>query len=140
MVAISIHDEFEELEKIPDRAFVERRKKPDWVVRGATIGTVLGWLFAVLAFVMLDRAAPATANFFTYYFQTTVVSSWNTTLIRWAFAAILISIVASGIGLILTALRKRRKEDRYPKSLIAACILSMFMLVVFLLNYAEHLT
>ena len=121
------------------RQFVERRRKPDILVRSVMVIAVIGWLSAVAALVMLDRARPVGENFFTRFFDVTVVSSWNTSLLRWAFAAIMASLIASALGLIVSVTRKRRKSDRYSKLLIALSIVSALLLILFILSYATHL-
>ena len=134
---MSILKEFEKQEE--QRPYVDRRKRPDWLVRSATIATALGWISAISAIVMLDGAAPAGESFYTRIFDVPVISQWNSSMLRWAFAAILASLFASALGMVLNATRQRRKTDKYNKLLIALCAVSAVLLALFLLRYSVHL-
>ena len=121
------------------RKYVERRKRQDWVVRSVTIIAVLGWILAFIALLLIDRASPAQANFITRFLSIDVVSYWNSTLLRGAFAATLASFVACIIGFILNAARHRRKTDRFNKLLIAISIASTVMFALYLIIFSRYL-
>ena len=121
------------------RKFVERRKRKDWVVRSVTAVTVLGWICAFVALLLIDRASPAQENFITRLLDVNVVSYWNTALLRGAFAAILTSFVVCVLGIILNAVRHRRKTDRFNKLLITICIASTVLLALFLIIFYRFL-
>ena len=121
------------------RKLVERRKKQDWVVRSVTVVASLGWLLAVVALLLIDRASPAQENFITRLLSVNIVGYWDRTLLRSAFAMTLASVVVCIVGFIFNATRHRRKTDRYNKLLISICIVSVVLLVLFLVNYSRYL-
>ena len=134
---MSILDDFnKEKEK---NVAVELRQKPDAIYRTVTWIAILGWISAIAAFVLLDRAKPLSSNFLTRLLDITVTSRWNTSMLRWAYGAIMGSLVASAAGLILSTSRKRRKTDRYSKLLITLAIVSVILMALFLIRYAVHL-
>ena len=117
----------------------DRRKKQDWVVRSVTIIAALGWILALTALMMIDRASPAQEDLFTRVFDVTVVSYWNTSLLRSAFAATLASFVVCVIGIIANIARHRRKTDRFNKLLITISAVSTVIFVLYLVNYSQYL-
>ena len=121
------------------RKFVERRKKQDWVVRAVTVIAAFGWLCAIVALLLIERASPAQENFITRYLNAPVVSFWNTTLLRWAFVATLASFLVSVIGFVFNVSRHRRKTDRFNKLLIAIGISSTVIFAVYLISFYEFL-
>ena len=121
------------------RKFVERRKKSDWVVNSVTIVAILGWISALVALLLLDRSSPAHENFITRFLSVSVVSFWDTTLIRGAFAAVLASVIVSVVGFFLNATRHRRKTDRYNKLLISIGVVSIIIFVFYLINFGSYL-
>ena len=121
------------------RKYVERRKKQDWVVRSVSVIAVIGWILAFIALLFLDRASPLQENFITRFLSVNVVSFWNTSLLRSAFAAILASFIACVVGFVLNASRHRRKSDRFNKLLIAIGVASTVMLVLYLINFSRYL-
>ena len=125
--------------EVTSRPYVDRRKRPDCVVRSVTVVAVLGWLGAITALVLLDRARPAEADLFTRLLDITIESSWNTSMLRWSLTLILASFVATSVGFILNATRKKRKTDKYSKLLITLGALSIVFIAVFLINYAGYL-
>jgi len=126
---------------LPVRAqkFVERRKRPNWIVRIVTTIAVLGWIGVFVALLFIDRAAPAQENFITIYLGQTVVGYWKQSMLRGAFAATLASFVASILGMILNVAFHRRKTDRYSKLLIAVTIASAILLVLYLIYFSRYL-
>ena len=121
------------------RKFVERRKKQDWVVRSATVIAILGWVGAMVALLLIDRAAPTQENFLTRFLHITVFSTWNTSMLRWAFVATLASFLTCAAGIVLNAMRQRRKTDRYNKLLIVVTIISTAILAFYLINFSQYL-
>ena len=134
---MSILDDFNKEKENP--VAVERRRKPNSIYRAVILISVLGWISAITAFILLDRAKPLNENFLTRLLDVTVVSRWNTSMLRWAYGAIMASLVASSAGLILNTARKRRKTDHYSKLLITLSIISVILMALFLLRYAVYL-
>ncbi|MCL2125660.1 MAG: hypothetical protein FWH33_06700 [Oscillospiraceae bacterium] len=125
---------------LPTRKYVERRKKQDWVVRSVTIIAIIGWISALFAFLLIQRASPLHENFITRILNVDVASYWNSAMLRGAFIAILVSFLISLIGFLFNMTRHRRKTDKYNKLLITIGVLSVIVLVVFLVLFARYLT
>ena len=117
---------------------VERRRKSDWITRGITAVTVIGWLCAVLSVVLLEMARPDGEGFFAGLFNVTDVSRWDISMIMLAYTAIMLSLFTSVTGLIFNTVRLRRRADRYNKLLIVLCGISAVLVLLFLLNYARY--
>jgi hypothetical protein len=127
------------------RQYVDRRKKPDWVVRSVTIVTLFGWIGAMIALALSYLGAPkddAIGN---------AINAINPNigaggsipmkigLLRGAFIAIMVSFVVCALGFILNITRHRRKTDKYNKLLITLGIVSIVFIAAFLINYAGDL-
>ena len=119
--------------------YEDRRKKADWVVRSVTIVAAIGWVLALFALLLVDRASPIGDNFITRFLDITVVSYWNTSLLRVAFAMTLASLVVCVAGVILNAARHRRKTDRYNKLLISITVASSVLFALYLIFFARYL-
>ena len=117
----------------------ERRKRPDMISRGVTAITILGWLGAAVSIVFLELARPAGENILLRLLDVTVVSSWDSSKLIWAYSAIMLSLVASVFGLIFNAVRLRRKADRYNRLLIVLCAVSVILIILFLVSYSRYL-
>ena len=127
--------------KLPVKAekFVDRRKRPNWIVRIVSAVAILGWLSTFLALLFIDRASPAQEDFITRFLSVSVVSYWNSSLLRWAFIATIVSVVACALGIVLNVSFHRRKTDRYSKQLFVITVASVALLVFFLLNFYAYL-
>ena len=119
--------------------FVDRRKRPNWIVRIVSALAILGWIGVFVALLFIDKAAPAQENFITIYLGETVVGYWKQSMLRGAFAATLISFLVCIIGLVINAVFHRRKTDRYSKLLISVSIVSTVILVVYLIYFSGYL-
>ena len=114
----------------------DRRKKADWVVRSVSILSVLGWLSAVVTLFFIGKAEPSGVNLYTKLLQAEVITAWDVGMLRLACVFLLFSIVTCAAGMIANVTRKRRKTDRYNKSVIILGVLSIVGFIVFLVNYA----
>ena len=123
------------------RPTTERRgKKPNWYSRIATIIATAGWLCAVVSLVLIDRAQPPGETMFTHMMgggQRFV--GWDGNLLRISLIALIASLVACGLGLLLSNLRMKRKSDRQNKLLISLSIVSVLLTVIFLVFFAQYL-
>ena len=119
--------------------YAERRRKKDWVVRSVSVIAAIGWFLSLLSLLLIDRASPQQQNFLTRFLDIRVVSSWNSAMLRIAFAMVLASCVTCIIGFILNAARHRRKSDRYSKLLITVSIVSAVMFVLYLVFFARYM-
>ena len=127
------------------RQFVQRGRKPNWYSRIATVIASAGWLSAIVSLVVLDRAQPPGENLLTRIARqrgeivAPITATWDTALLRVSLAALIISLVACGLGLLLSNLRMRRKSDRQNKLLISLLVVSVILFVVFLVFFSRYL-
>lgn len=119
--------------------FVERRKKPDWVVKAVTICSVIGWGLAVLAMLFMDFASPKKENFFSRLFQTPVDSGWNSGLLIFILVILTMVFFLCVVGLIFNMTRHKRKSDKFSKSLIFLGVASLIALVAYLMYFARYI-
>ena len=118
------------------RKSYERRRKKDWVVRSVNVVAVIGWVCAVAALLILDRAKPAAESIFTRLrTNPAAAGSWDASLLNIAFTAILISFFVCLAGLFINMARSRRKTDRFNKSIITLGVVSLILIAVFVFNF-----
>ena len=137
MDARDIRDIMREL--VNKTQFAERRRKKDWISISIPLVSAAGWVILLVALALLDRARPAGENFITRYLDVSVIGFWNTSRLRGAFTLGIVSLIFSAAGLILNSMRKKRKTDRYRKSLIALCAASVVFTAVFLIRFTSYL-
>ena len=120
-------------------SFAERRKKVDWVVNAATVMSILSWAFALGVWLILDAAAPQQGTAFTDFFGATARTWWDVTLLPWAFAALVISVLSCLLAFFFNMARMKRKTDKYRKSIIIIGCVSIIGLILFLLNFGAFI-
>ena len=122
-----------------ERSPNDRRRRADLISRSVTAVTILGCACAVLALVLLEIARPTGENFITGLLDQSDATLWNSSLLVWAYAAIMLALLTSVVGLIFNTVRLRRRADRFNKLLIALCVISALLVVLFLVNYSRYL-
>ena len=123
------------------RPLVDRRgRKPNWYSRIATIIAAAGWLSAIVSLVLIDRAQPPGETVFTHILgDGPRFVGWDASLLRISLGALIASLVACGLGLLLSNLRMKRKSDRQNKLLISLTVVSVAITVLFLIFFAQHM-
>lgn len=119
--------------------FVERRKKPDWVVKAVTICSIIGWALAVLAMLFMDFASPKKENFFSRLFQAPVDSGWNSGLLIFILVILTMVFFLCLIGLIFNMSRHKRKSDKFSKSLIFLGVASLVALIAYFMYFSRFI-
>ena len=121
----------------PERASnsTDRRKKADWVVKLATILSLVSWVVAFLVWVVLDRASPEKEQLFSRYFDIAVRDYWNTSLLPVAFALLVTSLCICIFAFFLNMLRMKRKTDKYKKSIIIIGVITIVGIVLFIIRF-----
>ena len=108
-------------------------------MRSVTVVALIGWTGPIIAFILLERARPEGAGFFSGLFDITVLNPWNSSLLRWAFVSIVSSLIVTSVGMFINTKRKRRKTDRFNRLLIVLGAFSIVLIVFFLANYAKYM-
>jgi len=116
-------------------AFVDRRKKNDWVVHMATILSILSWLVAFTVLFVLEQASPEKETILERMFGITVRDYWNSSLLPIAFILLVISLCFCIFAFIFNMLRKRRKTDKYKKSIIIIGAITLIGIVIFMIRF-----
>ena len=115
--------------------FVERRKKVDWVVRMATILSVLSWIVATVVLFVLDRAQPDKEHMFTRFFSIAVRDYWESPLLIVAFILLIVSLCICIFAFVFNMLRMKRKTDKYKKSIIIIGVITILGIVFFIFRF-----
>ena len=121
--------------------FQERRRKADWMVRMATILSLVAWVVALVVWVVLEMASPEKeVEWFTSIgrirgTEILIRDYWDVTLLPIAFWLLVASVVICVVAFIFNALRMRRKTDKYRKSIFVMAGLAVLGIVVFLLRF-----
>ena len=125
---------------VPD--YLDRRKKVDWVVRMATVLSIISWVFAFAVWIVLEEASPEKNRKFITSFlssrldvQVQIRSYWDETLLPIAFLLLVASFVVCLVAFFFNKLRMRRKTDKYRKSIIIIGIVTFVGIVVFLFRF-----
>ena len=123
------------------RPYVERRgRKPNWFSRIATVIASAGWLCAIVALVLLDQAQPVRFRLIPIIAgHDPPPEVWDVALLRLSLGGLIASLVACGLGILLSNLRMKRKSDRQNKLLISLTIVSVFFTVIFLIFFAQYM-
>lgn len=119
--------------------YVERRRKRDWVTRAVPIIAAIGWLAAIVMLVLLDRASPTHADFFSRLAGKLVVSSWNTQMLQYVLLILVGVFVICLVGFILNLLRHKRKTDKFNMPIIVLGIASVIGIVAFLIAFGKYI-
>jgi len=124
---------------MPERKFTERRKRPDWMIRGATILCVIAWFLTVGALLLLDVASPTAENLITHMLDSTERDVWNELFLLITYALLILSLLSCVCAFIFNMLRMRRKTDKYKKSIIVIGLLTLVAFVIFMVVFGGQL-
>ncbi|MCL2576649.1 MAG: hypothetical protein FWE27_01170 [Defluviitaleaceae bacterium] len=113
-------------------SFQERRRQADWVINAATVLSVISWLVAFFVLTVIQMAAPERRNFLSEVnIGAAARTTWDATLLPFAFGLLVLSVLASIAAFIFNAMRMRRKTDRYRKSILIIGALNIIGLFAF---------
>ncbi|MBF0157588.1 MAG: hypothetical protein HQL57_10430 [Magnetococcales bacterium] len=82
----------------------------------------LSWILFSVAVFVAESAKPLTENFFHRILHVTVSKYWDKGLLRVCWVFLILTLVVSIYGLLLSSRRLRRKGDRLSVSLILVTI------------------
>ncbi|MCL2456048.1 MAG: hypothetical protein FWD19_00690 [Defluviitaleaceae bacterium] len=119
-------------------SFHERRKQADWVIKLASVLSLISWLTAFVVWVLLDIAAPDRMNAQIGAFGPGS-SSWNETLLPITFFLLIFAFCSCVAAFIFNMMRMRRKTDKYRKSIIIIGVMTLVGLVAFTLQFGSVL-
>lgn len=116
-----------------------RKPKKDWVSAFVTLSSGIGWVGAFVIVLMLDRASPARETFWDRITGNPVRSYWNTQMLRWSLAVIIVVFAICLIGLACNGARMSRKGDRIYPPLVVLTVLCGLGIGIFLLRFGSML-
>jgi Ni/Fe-hydrogenase subunit HybB-like protein len=120
-----------------ERVFTERRRKPDWVTNMATVLSFVSWVVAFGVWIALDMASPEKVDMFTTQFNVNVRGWWDTSLLLVAFILLVTSFGICSMAFIFNMLRKRRKTDKYRKSILIIGAVTVLGIIAFWIRFGD---
>ena len=112
---------------------LDRRRKPDIVIRLVNAISIVGWMMINLCTLLTINSKPEQTNMFYKMFNIPVRDYWDFSLLSIVFFLLMFLFAVALIGILLNATRQRRKTDKMNKSLIfqaAMAVLGMLLLWV----------
>lgn len=128
----------EETRREESPSFKERRKKPDFIVRMTTILSLLSWAFALMVWVTLDLAKPEKARWWEIQNNIAVRSKWDVALLPTAYGLLISSLALCLLAFVFNTMRRKRKTDKYKKSVFIIGIIDIIGLVLFLIVFGRY--
>jgi len=122
--------------------YQERRKKEDWIVKMATILSLVAWAIAITVWFVLSAASPEREmRFITSLLQTHFASPvhvryyWDAALLPLAFGLLVAALAVCTVAFAFNKMRMRRKTDKYRKSIFILGGVTAIGLVAFLIRF-----
>ncbi|MFK5926653.1 MAG: hypothetical protein QM483_08495 [Desulfuromusa sp.] len=110
-----------------------RRKHPDLILRSLAWANGIAVISLFLAVCLIAIAKPKNMNFLDHFYGVQRLNpAWNMDLISYIGIMLLLSLIASVVGLILNSNRLRRKRDHLHATLILSLIVSTVSLFFYL--------
>ncbi|MEM9189355.1 MAG: hypothetical protein AAGF12_09275 [Myxococcota bacterium] len=113
---------------------VERRAKPDLVLKTSYWANFIAWILALLALAQADRARPAwRAIGLDAWFGVSRRSYWDQSLLDGAFALLGVAFITTLVAAGLRAVRVKRSYDRIPWGLLFLMASSGIAVAIYLI-------
>ena len=116
------------------RAYIERRKGPDSVVKAVWWSAGISWLLFIAAIVFTENARPRLSTFFDRQFNVSVRDYWNENALLYAFIILVLNFAVCIIGFIFNMARHKRKTDKISKSILVLGIVTFAGILWYLLR------
>lgn len=107
------------------KAFIERRRGPDVVVKAVWWTVGISWLLIITAFLVTIEAQPKSETFIDRMLKVSVRSYWDRDLLQYAFYILILNLAACIIGFLLNIFRQKRKTDKISKSIIVLSAITL---------------
>lgn len=110
-----------------------RRKRPDLTLRLLAWSNAIAVISLAAALCLVAIAKPKHENFLDHFYSVERPNpSWNMDLIGYVGLMLLLSFLASGIGLFFNSKRLRRKKDHVNATLVISLVVSTVSLFFYL--------
>jgi hypothetical protein len=113
------------------RMFVERRQGPDLLVRWVKWTGYCAWILALIIIGITTYAKPQIETFFDRLLEVKLRKTWDMELMQYAFYLMVATFILCSIALVVNFRRKRRKSDRFNKSILFLGIVSLFGAILY---------
>ncbi|MBF0622240.1 MAG: hypothetical protein HQL54_09990 [Magnetococcales bacterium] len=110
---------------------VNRRIGPDRNVQLSLWSAVFSWVLIVLAWALVEQAAPESSTLFHKLFDLPVRGVWNLAQVKGAIFLSMVAFIVSVAGLILNISRLKRNKDHLHPLLVLAVVTSFSLGVGF---------
>ena len=128
-----------------EQSFQERRRKVDWVVRMATVLSLIAWTVAFAVWIVLEMASPEKETMFASLArsnrtvfganETVIRDYWDATLLPIAFFLLIAALAICVVAFFFNKARMRRKTDKYRKSVIIIGTITIVGIVLFVIRF-----
>ena len=124
-----------------EQSFQDRRKKADWIVKMATILSLIAWCVAIAVWVVLDAASPEReVAWFTSIgrlrgVEIVIRDHWDATLLPVAFGLLLAALAICLLAFFFNKIRMKRKTDKYRKSVIVIGSITVLGIILFIVRF-----
>lgn len=108
----------------------ERRKGRDILSVILTCLRVATWIALFVSLIFFGLAKPQTRSVYDTLYNTSVRTTWDQTMISRIIVSLYASFCISIAGLLLSLVRGRRKNERYPVSLVLAALISFNVILL----------
>ena len=115
------------------------RSEPDVVAKSIGRFSVASWCLALAALIVTCLAMPAVRTFLNETFAFELKKVWSKTLYNIDFYLFVAIFLLSGLGVLLNALRHRRRTDHYNPSLVYFMVLSALCIIGYLIYFKNIL-
>jgi hypothetical protein len=134
--------DFETIRTSGSYNYIERRKKEDWMVKAATILSLVAWAFAIAVWFVLEAASPdREMRFITsltqIHFDSPIYirQQWDDALLAVAFGLLVAALIICIIAFVFNKMRMRRKTDKYRKSVFILGGTTIVGIVAFIIRF-----
>ena len=115
-----------------ERALRHRRKGPDKLV--VTINVLILISFFIVFLILIIIFMPETSRQILDYrkLNATYGATWKSSLLRYALYLMIMQLLISAAGLVISSARHKRRTDRYPPTLITLGALSLIGIILYI--------
>ncbi len=114
-----------------NKPFFDRRRGSDILVKWVHWSGIVSWCLVAVTLGVALSAKPQQENFFHRFFKIDVTQTWDYQLLRFAFIILVVLFVFCLVSIFFNALRRRRRTDRYNKTILFHLITSLIGIILF---------
>ena len=133
---MNLNDEYRKVfeEEVPQR--IERRQKPDKIIKMMKVFSLTGWALIVAGLFMTYFAPSQSATILDIYRSKEIRDYWQPQYLFYAIYLLIPGFFSSGVSLALNTRRLKRKNDKISLATVAAIIVSLTAIVIIVIMIA----